>query len=61
MRMGTLQPSEGRIPLPAPLFEHPRMHKFMREVFETVAYGKSDAPTAGRRLREGGQALLQRI
>jgi len=55
------QREAGRIPLPAPLFEHPRMHKFMREVFETVAYGKSDAPAAGRRLREGGQALLRRI
>jgi oligogalacturonide transport system substrate-binding protein len=51
----------GRIPLPAPLFEHPRMQKFMREVFETVAYGKSDEVTAARRLREGGQALLQRL
>ena len=51
----------GNIPLPAPLFEHPRMHKFMREVFETVAYGKSDAATAAKRLREGGQALLQRL
>ena len=28
---------------------------------ETVAYGKSDAPAAGRRLREGGQALQRRI
>ena len=55
------QRDAGRIPLPAPLFEHPRMHKFMREVFETVAYGKSDAPTAAKRLREQGQALLQRI
>jgi oligogalacturonide transport system substrate-binding protein len=55
------QRDAGRIPLPAPLFEHPRMHKFMREVFETVAYGKSDAVTAARRLREGGQALLQRL
>ena len=55
------QRDAGRIPLPAPLFEHPRMHKFMREVFETVAYGKSDAPTAARRLREDGQALLQRL
>ena len=36
------QRDAGRIPLPAPLFEHPRMNKFMREVFETVAYGKSD-------------------
>ena len=55
------QREAGRIPLPAPLFEHPRMHKFMREVFETVAYGKSDAVAAARRLREGGQALLQRL
>jgi oligogalacturonide transport system substrate-binding protein len=55
------QREAGRIPLPAPLFEHPRMHKFMREVFETVAYGKSDAPTAARRLREDGQALLKRL
>jgi len=51
----------GRIPLPAPLFEHPRMQKFMREVFETVAYSKSDEVTAARRLREGGQALVQRL
>jgi oligogalacturonide transport system substrate-binding protein len=55
------QREAGRIPLPAPLFEHPRMNKFMREVFETVAYGKSDAASAARRLREGGQALLQRL
>ena len=55
------QRDAGRIPLPAALFEHPRMNKFMREVFETVAYGKSDAATAARRLREGGQALLQRL
>jgi oligogalacturonide transport system substrate-binding protein len=55
------QREAGRIPLPAPLFEHPRMNKFMREVFETVAYGKSDAPSAARRLREDGQALLQRL
>ena len=55
------QREAGRIPLPAPLFEHPRMQKFMREVFETVAYGKSDAPTAARRLREGGDALLLRL
>jgi oligogalacturonide transport system substrate-binding protein len=55
------QREHGNIPLPAPLFEHPRMNKFMREVFETVAYGKSDAPSAARRLREDGQALLQRL
>ena len=55
------QREAGRIPLPSALFEHPRMNKFMREVFETVAYAKSDALTAARRLREGGQALLQRL
>ena len=55
------QREAGRIPLPAPLFEHPRMQKFMREVFETVAYGKSDDADAARRLREDGQALLQRL
>lgn len=55
------QRAAGRIPLPAPLFEHPRMLKFMREVFETVAYGKTTDIEAARRLREGGQALLQRL
>ncbi|MBI5721845.1 MAG: carbohydrate ABC transporter substrate-binding protein [Burkholderiales bacterium] len=56
-----LQREAGRIPLPAPLFEHPRLHKFMREVFETVAYGKTSAADAARRLRVDGQALLQRL
>ncbi len=51
----------GRIELPAPLFEHPRMLKFMREIFETVAYGKASDAEAAQRLREGGQALLQRL
>jgi oligogalacturonide transport system substrate-binding protein len=51
----------GRITMPSPLFEHARLQKFMREVFETVAYGKADAPTAARRLVSQGQALLQRI
>lgn len=51
----------GGITLPAPLFEHPRMQKFMREVFETVAYGKTGDADAARRLVEGGQALLQRL
>ena len=55
------QRDAGRIPLPAPLFEHPRMQKFMREVFETVAYGKSSEADAAKRLRQGGQALLQRL
>ena len=55
------QRAAGRIVLPSPLFEHARLQKFMREVFETVAYGKTDAPSAGRRLVTEGQALLQRI
>ena len=55
------QKQAGRIPLPAPLFEHARLNKFMREVFETVAYGKADAALAARRLVTEGNALLQRI
>ena len=51
----------GRLPLPAPLFEHPRLHKFMREVFETVAYGKTTDIDAARRLITDGAALLKRI
>ena len=52
---------EGRIDLPAPLFEHARLHKFMREVFETVAYNKSSAAEAAARLIKEGNALLKRI
>ncbi len=55
------QREAGAITLPQPLFEHARMQKFIREVFETVAYGKSGAEDAARRLRRDGQALLQRI
>lgn len=51
----------GRVPVPAPLFEHARLHKFMREVFETVAYGKTTDQEAARRLVEDGNALLKRI
>ena len=51
----------GRIPLPAPLFEHARIQKFMREVFETVAYRKTTDADAARRLVVEGQALLQRV
>jgi oligogalacturonide transport system substrate-binding protein len=51
----------GRIDLPAPHFEHARLHKFMREVFETVAYGKSSDADAARRLVDEGNALLKRI
>lgn len=51
----------GRVPMPSPLFEHARLHKFMREVFETVAYGKTTDQEAARRLVEEGNALLNRI
>ena len=51
----------GRIPLPAPLFEHARLQRFMREVFETVAYGKTSDEDAAQRLIKEGQAMLQRI
>lgn len=55
------QRDAGRLPLPAPLFEHPRLLKFMREVFETVAYGKTTDIAAARRLLKDGSALLNRI
>lgn len=55
------QKQAGAIPLPSPLFEHARMQKFMREVFETVAYGKTTDEAAARRLVDEGNALLKRI
>ncbi|WP_428503550.1 ABC transporter substrate-binding protein [Roseateles sp.] len=55
------QRAAGQIALPAPLFEHARLHKFMREVFETIAYGKTGDEDAARRLITEGNALLQRI
>lgn len=55
------QRQSGRLKRPAPLFEHARLHKFMREVFETVAYRKTSEQAAATRLVEEGQALLQRI
>ena len=51
----------GRIDLPNPLFEHARLHRFMREVFETVAYGKTSDGDAAKRLVDEGNALLKRI
>ena len=55
------QRKAGRVIVPSPLFEHARLARFMREVFETVAYGKtSDADAAARLLKEGN-ALLRRI
>ncbi|MFT7724718.1 MAG: ABC transporter substrate-binding protein [Roseateles sp.] len=55
------QRDAGRLIRPAPLFEHARFQKFMREVFETVAYHKTTEGEAARRLVAEGNALLQRI
>lgn len=55
------QRDAGRLIRPAPLFEHARFQKFMREVFETIAYGKTTDAEAARRLVEEGSALLSRI
>lgn len=55
------QRDAGRIPLPAPLFEHARFQKFMREVFERVAYRKIGDAEAAQRLFDEGHSLLQRI
>ncbi len=55
------QRQAGRIPLPAPLFEHARLNRFMREVFETVAYRKTTDAEAATRLVAEGNGLLQRI
>jgi oligogalacturonide transport system substrate-binding protein len=55
------QKDAGKIDLPSPLFENARFNKFMREVFETVAYGKVTDQEAAKRLVEEGNALLQRI
>ncbi|GCL61573.1 ABC transporter substrate-binding protein [Pseudaquabacterium pictum] len=52
--------AEG-IGLPNPLFEHARLHRLMREVFETVAYGKASDADAARRLVDEGNAMLRRI
>jgi oligogalacturonide transport system substrate-binding protein len=55
------QREAGRIELPNPLFEHARLHRFMREVFETVAYEKTTDDAAAQRLVDEGNALLRRI
>lgn len=55
------QKDSGKIDLPSPLFENPRFAKFVRDVFETVAYGKTSDQDAAKRLVEEGNALLQRI
>jgi len=56
-----VQRHAGRVPMPSKLFEHARLHKFMREVFETVAYNKTTDEEAAARLVKEGNALLNRI
>jgi oligogalacturonide transport system substrate-binding protein len=51
----------GRIARPAPAFEDARMRKFLRDVFERVAYGKLTDAQAAEQLRVHGNALLMRI
>jgi len=55
------QRQAGAIATPSPLFEHARMQKFVREVFETVAYGKTSDEAAATRLIDEGNALLRRL
>lgn len=55
------QRAAGAIAPPSPLFEHARLHRFMREVFETVAYNKTTDQAAATRLIDEGNALLNRI
>jgi oligogalacturonide transport system substrate-binding protein len=51
----------GQIDLPSPLFEHARFQKFVREVFESVAYAKVTDQEAVKRLLDEGNGLLKRI
>ena len=44
---------------PNPLFEHARLHRFMREVFETVSYGKTSDANAALLLGDEGNAMLR--
>ena len=41
MERADLLKDNGKIDMPSPLFENARFNKFIREVFETVAYGKT--------------------
>lgn len=59
-QIGALR-AAGRIDRPSPAFEDARMRKFLREVFERVAYGRlGDAEAADRLLRHGN-ALMARL
>lgn len=51
----------GKITLPSPQFESPRIQKFIREVFEQLAYGKVSEQAAAKRLLEEGNTMLSRL
>ncbi|MBI5257746.1 MAG: carbohydrate ABC transporter substrate-binding protein [Burkholderiales bacterium] len=55
------QRDAGRIDRPSPRFEDARFRRFLREVFETVAYGKTSVDEAAQRLFTDGNAWLARI
>ena len=59
-RISTQQKSNAITP-PAPQFEHPRVQKFVREVFEAVGYGKMSADEAAKQLNEQGATILNRL
>ncbi len=46
---------------PAASFEHPRVQKFMREVFEQIGYGKISPEAAAKLLQDEGAIILQRL
>lgn len=55
------QRSAGRIELPSMRFEDARFRRFLREIFELVAYKRIGAAEAAQRLLDDGNALLRRI
>ena len=59
-RISTQQKANAITP-PAASFEHPRMQKFVREVFEQIGYGKITVDDAAKQLAEQGSTILQRL
>jgi len=59
-RISTQQKANAITP-PSPAFEHPRVQKFVREVFEQVGYGKISVDEAAKQLAEQGATILQRL
>ena len=59
-RISTQQKANAITP-PAASFEHPRIQKFVREVFEQIGYGKITVDEAAKQLSEQGSTILQRL